>query len=52
MNVDDCAADADCQNNDNGLTVCDVGNTNKCIGNFNIKQPLLKFSDGKYSLDI
>ena len=39
MNVDDCAADADCQNNDNGLRVCDVGNTNKCIGKFNIKKP-------------
>ena len=39
MNADDCTADTDCENNDNGLTVCDVGNTNKCIGNFNIKQP-------------
>ena len=38
VNVDDCTADADCENNDNGRTVCDSGTTDKCIGKFNIKQ--------------
>ena len=41
--VDDCTANADCENNANGLTVCDVGNTDKCIGKFNIKQPYQSF---------
>ena len=41
--VDDCTANADCENNANGLTVCDVGNTDKCIGKFDIKQPYQSF---------
>ena len=31
--VDDCSSDADCENNDNGKTVCDTGVSDKCKGN-------------------
>ena len=37
--VDDCSSDADCENNDNGKTVCDTGVSDKCKGKFTITQP-------------